>query len=167
VQPRNRRYMSSYSKAKAKRKDLKAPQDRVLRPDIRIISQATNVVEPVKPSETIQSGSALETLKNSEAWKALESFEARAGLEKVKLDEAIARERNLKADYYKAVAKHPDILWVKYSEMKGVPASVATRWLRKPVQSKDQRCGLTRQNVHANHVAAFVSNPDIRRKLIS
>jgi len=167
VQPRNRRYTSSYSKAKAKRKDVKAPQDTVLRPDIRIIGQATKVVEPIKSYETIQSDSALEILKKSEFWKATESFEARAGLEKVKLDEAIAREQKLKADYYKAVAEHPDILWVKSIELKGVPASVATRWLQKPAQSRDQRCGLTRQNVHANHVAAFVSNPDIRQKLIS
>jgi hypothetical protein len=167
VEPRNRRYKSSYSKAKAKRKDVKAPQDTVLRPDIRIIGQAKNVVEPIKPSETIQSGGALETLKKPEAWKALESFEAQAGLEQVKLEEAIAKERKLKADYYKDVVEHPDILWIKHSELKGVPASVATRWLQKPVQSRDQRCGLTRENVHLNHVAAFVSNPNIRQKLIS
>jgi hypothetical protein len=178
VEPRNRRYKSSYSKAKAnrkdvkptikaKRKDMRSPQDTVLRPDIRIIGQATNVVEPIKPSEAIQSGSALETFKTTEASKALESYANRAGLENVELDEAIAMERKLKADYYKAVAEHPDILWVKYSELKGVPASVATRWLQKPAQSPDQRCGITRQNVHLTHVAGFVSNPDIRQKLIS
>jgi hypothetical protein len=178
LQPRSRRYKSSYPRNKAKvksvkptmkvqRKEVKAPQDPVLRPDIRIIGQATNVVGPIKPSETIQSGSDLETLKKTEAWQALESLATRAGLENVELDEAIARERKLKADYYMAVAEHPDILWIRSRELKGVPASVATRWHYKPAQSSDQRIGIKRQNVHLTHVAGFVSNPDIRQKLIS
>jgi hypothetical protein len=56
---------------------------------------------------------------------------------------------------------------MKREDIKGVPAGLATRWISKPVQSMDQRYGLSRRNIHVDHAAGYVSNPDVRKTLIT
>jgi hypothetical protein len=165
LQPRNWRCQSSQSKAKANLKDANRAQIAVSRPDIRVRGQATNTVHSTKGSETTELGNASETLKKTKAWETLENFDAGRPSDRAKFEEE-TKHQQLKADYYNSVAKNSEVLWLPLDELKGVPESLASRWLFKPVGSRDRRCGLKQQNVIATHVAAYISNPDIRKKII-
>jgi hypothetical protein len=165
LQPRNWRCQSSQSKAKANLKDANRAQIAVSRPDIRIMGQATNTVHSTKGSETTELGNASETLKKTKAWETLENFDAGRPSDRAKIEEE-TRHQQLKADYYNSVAKNSEVLWLPLDELKGVPESLASRWLFKPVGSRDRRCGLKQQNVIATYVAVYISNPNIRKKII-
>lgn len=85
----------------------------------------------------------------------------------LELEYHIFKSNKLKADYYEAVDKDSDVLWLTWEEVRGVPASLATRWITRPRESmNERRYGLSRLNVHVDHVAAFVADPDVRKKLI-
>lgn len=83
----------------------------------------------------------------------------------LELKNAKERERKLTADYYEAVSRDKDILWMDFEELKGVPASLATRWHFKPAKSKIRKAGIMRRNVNVGHLASYVSDPDVRKKL--
>ncbi|KAE9365453.1 zincin [Stipitochalara longipes BDJ] len=78
----------------------------------------------------------------------------------------VVRERKLKADYYEAIKSDKDLLWVPFCELKGVPNDLAIKWLNKPMGSRLRRCGIARRNVDTLHIASYVSNPDVRKKLM-
>lgn len=84
------------------------------------------------------------------------------------LQNEISREAMLKANYYKAVHAHSDIFWMTGKELSGVPGSIATRWISKPADSGNpRRYGLSRQNVNFKQVAGYVSDHDVRKKLVT
>ena len=81
--------------------------------------------------------------------------------------DAIAKEKKLRTDYYEAINKHADALWMPFHEVREVSTGVAaTRWLLKLMDSGKRRCGQTRQNVEALHVTSCVYDPDVRKKLV-
>ena len=84
----------------------------------------------------------------------------------LELSNELARERKLTAEYYEAVKTDNDVLWVRWHELKEVPDSVATKWLHKPMDSRLRRCGIARRNVDPVHIAGYVSDPYVRRKLV-
>ena len=80
----------------------------------------------------------------------------------------IARHDKLKDNYYKAIDNHSDVFWLTWEERKEVPPSYHNRWVTRPQQSRNSQCyGISRQKVFAPQIAGYISDPDVRKRIIS
>jgi Peptidase family M3 len=76
-----------------------------------------------------------------------------------------ARHEKLKADYYKAVSKDSNTLWLTLQERREVRD---VQWIPRPGGSRNpQRYGISRQNLYFRHVTGAISDPNVRERIVS
>jgi Peptidase family M3 len=85
-----------------------------------------------------------------------------------KLENERARYDKLKSDYYKAVDKDADVLWLTWKERRETPDHYANGWVSRPRDSRNsQRYGISRQNVYVRHLTEEISDPEVRKRIVN
>jgi len=81
------------------------------------------------------------------------------------LDELWEKHNTLTAMYDQKVAAENSIRWLMVDELKGVPGSVMTKWIKRPKGSRKARIGLQRKHGVIEEVTSFAKNQRIRKEL--